>query len=135
MKNAEGRMVQYTILLFVGVAIYILGEIIGVIASFWGGMGIGIVVVSAIRLVQIVRFKNNAEYAKKLTVNNNDERNHFLATKARSAAFYYSILIEAVAIIIIYIIDIPEVAEVIGMVICGQLIIYYVYYFFLKSKY
>lgn len=81
--------------------IYI-GEIIGVITSFWGGMGIGIVVVSAIRLVQIVRFKNNVEYAKKLTVNN-DERNHFLATKALSSAFYYLILIDLPSVFFIII--------------------------------
>ena len=31
--------------------------------------------------------------------------------------------------------EMPNIAQVIGMVLCGQLIIYWVSYFFLKSKY
>ena len=135
MKNAESRTVWYTALLFVGTVLSIFAGLMEVIDSFWSGMGIGFVVVSVLRLVQITRYKNNDEYAKKITVENNDERNHFLATKARATTFYYSILLEAFAIIIFYIMDIPEVAQVITMVLCGQLIIYWVSYAFLKSKY
>lgn len=135
MKNVESRTVWYTALLFVGTVLYIFAELLEVIDSFWSGMGIGFVAVSSLRLVQITRYKNNAEYAKKIAVENNDERNQFLATKARSITFYYSILLEAVAIIIFDIMNKPEVAQVITMVLCGQLIIYWVSYAFLKSKY
>lgn len=135
MKNVESRMVWYSALLFVGIVLFILAEFMEVMDSFWSGMGVGFVVVSGLRLVQIARYKNNDAYAKKITVENNDERNQFLATKARSTTFYYSILLEGLAIVIFYILKNSDVAQVISMVLCGQLIIYWVSYAFLKSKY
>ena len=51
------------------------------IDRFWSGMGLGLVVVSGLRLVQIVRYKNNDAYAKKITVKNNDERIELPTTK------------------------------------------------------
>ena len=135
MENVKSRIVWYTVLLFVGAALYIFAELMELIDSFWSGMGVGFIIVAVLRLFQIVRYKNNDEYAKKITVQNNDERNQFLVTKARSTTLYYSVLIEAVAIIIFYIMDQTEVAQVITMVLCGQLLIYWVSYAFLKSKY
>ena len=135
MKNIESRMVWYSALLFIGAALFILAEFMEVLDNFWSGMGLGFVVVSGLRLVQIARYKNNDAYAKKITVENNDERNQFLATKAWSTTFYYSILLEGLAIIIFYILKTSDVAQVISMVLCGQLIIYWVTYAVLKSKY
>ena len=135
MKNVESRIIWYTALLVVGIVLYILAEFMVLIDRFWSGMGLGLVVVSGLRLVQIVRYKNNDAYAKKITVKNNDERNQFLANEARSTTFYYSILLEAVAIIVLYIMQKAEVAQVITMVLCGQLILYWLSYAFLKSKY
>ena len=135
MKNVESRIIWYTALLFVGVMLYIFAEFMALIDRFWSGMGLGFVVVSGLRLVQIVRYKNNDAYAKKITVKNNDERNQFLATQARSTTFYYSVLLETIAIIILYIMQKTEVAQVITMVLCSQLMIYWVSYAFLKSKY
>ena len=135
MKNVESRIVWYTALLFIGIALYILAELMGIIDRFWSGMGLGFVGVSGLRLVQIVRYKNNDTYAKKMTIKNNDERNQFLATQARSTTFYYSVLLEAITIIVLYIIQKTEVAQVITIVLCGQIIIYWLSYAFLKSKY
>jgi Ca2+/Na+ antiporter len=134
MKNVESRMIWNVTLLFVGAILYILAEFLNVIDSLWSGMGIGFVLISIIRFVQIGRYKNDSDYAKKLSMSN-DERNQYLTNKARSNTFYYSILFEGIAITLFYILNIPEIAQVIGIVLCGQLIIYWVSYFFLKSKY
>lgn len=135
MQNVKSRMIWYMALLFIGIIIYISAEFFEVIDNFWSGMGICFVIVSIIRLIQIGRFKNDAEYAKKLTVKHSDERNHYLANRARSHTFYYSILVEGVTIILFNIMDMSEIAQVIGMVLCGQIIIYWITYFLLKSKY
>ncbi|HDR5272238.1 hypothetical protein E8M24_33105 [Bacillus thuringiensis] len=135
MQNVKSRMIWYMALLFIGIIIYISAEFFEVIDNFWSGIGICFVIVSIIRLIQIGRFKNDAEYAKKLTVKHSDERNHYLANRARSHTFYYSILVEGVTIILFNIMDMSEIAQVIGMVLCGQIIIYWITYFLLKSKY
>lgn len=134
MKNVESRLIWNATLLFIGVILFIFSELLNVIDSLWSGMGIGFVLISVIRFVQIGRYKNDSDYAKKLSMNN-DERNQYLATKSRSNTFYYSILFEGVAITLLYILNIQEIAQVIGMILCGQLIIYWVTYFLLKSKY
>jgi hypothetical protein len=134
MKNVESRMIWNGTLLLIGAILFILSEFLNVIDSLWSGMGIGFVLISVIRFVQIGRYKNDSDYAKKLTMNN-DERNQYIVTQSRSNTFYYSILIEGVVITLFYIMNMPDIAEVIGMVLCGQLIIYWVSYFFLKSKF
>ena len=135
MKNVESRIIWYTALLVVGIALYILAEFMTLIDRFWSGMGLGFVVVSGLRLVQIIRYKNNDAYAKKITIKNSDERNQFLAKEARSTTFYYSVLLEAIAIIVLYIMQKTEVSQVITIVLCGQLMIYWLSYAFLKLKY
>jgi uncharacterized membrane protein len=98
-------------------------------------MGGGFVAISVIRLIQLYRYKNDYEYADKVNVENNDERNRFLAEKARSMTFYYSILIEAIGIIVLRLLDYDEPSTIIGFAICIQLIIYWVSYLWLKKKY
>ena len=63
-KNVESRIIWYTALLVVGIVLYILAEFMELIDRFWSGMGLGFVVVSGLRLIQIVRYKNNDAYAK-----------------------------------------------------------------------
>lgn len=135
MKNVKSRMIWYVALIFIGITLYISAELFAIIDRFWSGMGLGFVIVSAMRLVQIGRFKNDAEYAKKLTVKYSDERNQYISNKSRSHTFYYSILVEALASIVFEIMKMSEVAQVIGMILCAQVIIYWITYYFLKSKY
>ena len=135
MQKVTVKMIWYLALLIIGIALFVLADVVEVLDSFWSGMGIGFVVISAIRLVQIGRYKKNPSYAKKLDVQHNDERNHFLATKARSNALYYSILVEAVVMFVLFIIDMQQIAQVISFIICGQVVIYWITYMRLKTKY
>ncbi len=77
----------------------------------------------------------NDDYAKKVIIAHNDERNQFLANKARSTAFYISVLLEVVVSLGFYLMGKVEIAQVILLVLCGQVIVYYVSYLILKSKY
>ncbi|HZG10960.1 MAG TPA: hypothetical protein VEZ91_03145 [Kurthia gibsonii] len=77
----------------------------------------------------------NDDYAKKVIIAHNDERNQFLANKARSTAFYISVLLEVVVSLGFHLMGKVEIAQVILLVLCGQVIVYYVSYLILKSKY
>ena len=132
MKN---KLFWYMALLFIGIALYVSAEYLNVIENFWGGMGIGFVIISAIRLGQIGRYKKDPQYAKQWDVKNNDERNQYIATKARAHTFYYSIIVAGILVIVLYMLELSDIAQVVSMMLCGQLIIYWITYFFLKSKY
>ncbi|MER1986222.1 MAG: hypothetical protein ABS948_10060 [Solibacillus sp.] len=131
----KSKLVWHVALLLIGAALYVSAEYLNSIDSFWGGMGIGFIVISAIRLGQIGRYKRDPEYAKQVRIKNNDERNQYIATKARAHTFYYSIILAGIGVMVLYMLNMPDIAQVVSMVLCGQLIIYWLVYFFLNSKY
>ena len=103
--------------------------------AYWNGMGTALVVVGVLQLIRHRKYKTNEEYAERVNVTNTDERNHYLANKARSWAFYYSILLECVGTIVLRVMEYPELSSLLGFVVCGQLVIYWGSWFYLKKRY
>ena len=134
MNKVNFRMVWYIILIFVGTALTVTPEL-GWLDEFWRGMGGGLIGVSVVRLIQIGRYKTNDEYAERVNVRNKDERNVYLANKARSWAYYYSILLECVGIIVLRVMEYPELSSLLGFVLCAQLLLYWGSWFYLKKRY
>ena len=93
MSNQK-KNVWYIALLIIGAALYAAG-CLEYIDSFWSGMGGALIGVSAVRLMLLVRYKKDPEYAKHVDISNEDERLRFIADKARSRAFFFSILLLA----------------------------------------
>ena len=134
MRNMTVFVLKYVLLALIGAALLVV-PMFGVIDDFWAGMGAGLLGVCAIRIFQIVRYKTDSEYADRVTVNNGDERNRYLAEKARSRGYYYSILIECVGVIGFRIAGMPEFSTLLGYVICLQLVIYLLSWFWIRKKY
>lgn len=135
MNKIKGKTIQYTLFAMIGIIIFVLSEVFHFIDTFWSGMGVGFVILSAIRLIQLYRYQNDNDYAEKINIQNNDERNRFIADKARSMTFYYSILISAILTIVLRIIGYHQESSIFGYIICVQLIIYWLSYLWLKRKY
>ncbi|MBQ1251616.1 MAG: hypothetical protein IIY02_01740 [Firmicutes bacterium] len=134
MNKVNFRMVWYIILILIGVALAVTPAF-GWMDEFWRGMGGGLIGVGVVRLIQIGRYKTNEEYAEKVNVTNHDERNRYLANKARSWAFYYSILLECVGTIVLRVMEYPELSTLLGLVLCAQLLLYWGSWFYLKKRY
>lgn len=135
MNKIKSRTIEYTLFAILGVIMFVSSEIFKFIDTFWSGMGIGFVVLSSVRLFQLYRYKNDYVYAEKINIQNNDERNRFLAEKARSMAFYFFILISSISTIILRVLDYNQASTIIGFTICIQLVIYCLSYLWLKRKY
>jgi len=134
MNKVNSRMIWYIILIVVGAALTITPAF-GWLDDFWVGMGGGLIGVSVVRLIQIARYKTNGDYAERVNVANKDERNLYIANKARSWAFYYSMLVECIGIIVLRVMEYPELSSLLGFVVCGQLVIYWGSWFYLKKRY
>ena len=134
MNKVNFRMVWYIILILIGVAL-VVTPVLGWLDSFWAGMGGALIGVCVVRLIQIYRYKTNEEYADRVDVTNKDERNLYLANKARSWAFYYSILLECVGTIVLRVMEYPELSTLLGFVLCAQLLLYWGSWFYLKKRY
>lgn len=128
------KLFVYLIYAILGGAL-ILCASLGYIEDFWSGFGCGLIAIAVFRLIQFARYSKDEAYAQKLTVEQHDERNKALAEKSRSRGYYYSVLLEGLAVIFLRIFGLPEYSVLMAYVVCGQLIIYWVSYLFLRKKY
>lgn len=135
MNKIKNRIIEYTFFGIIGAIMFIASEMLKLIDTFWSGMGIGFVVLSAIRLIQLYRYQNDNNYAEKINVQNSDERNRFIAEKARGMAFNYFILIASISTIVLRALSYNQASSIIGYAICVLLGIYWLSYLWLKHKY
>lgn len=103
-----------------GVAVLIFGR--G--DSFFSGCGTALICVGILRLLDYIRYMKNPEYAKKVEIENTDERNLQLSMKAQSLAFWTGNLLLAVALIVLRIMKLNEYSTLCGYIICVFLLIY-----------
>ena len=66
------RFLANIIEIVVGVILSILG-FLGILDSYWSGMGTALIVVGGLMLVRQLRYKTNTEYKEKMDVEVNDE--------------------------------------------------------------
>ena len=130
-----GKMlVKCVICAALGTVLLVLG-IAEVVDAFWSGMGSGLLVVSAVRLVGLCRLHKDESYREKVETEISDERNRFIRNKAWAWAGYLFILITSVAVIVLRVME----QNLLSTVACGavwlMLILYWGAYFILRKKY
>ena len=128
------RMIYYGILTAAGVALVLL-SVFEVLENFWGGLGGGLAGVGAIRLFLGIKYRKDEKYAKKIDVEQKDERIIFISSKAKSWAYYVTILGVAVASLILRGFGLDEAAQTCFYVLYGMLIVYLVAFMILNRKY
>lgn len=134
MKKMNLYFIWYITLVFIGTAL-LATHALGWLDDFWIGMGGAFIGVATVRLIQIVRYKTNDTYAERIKTSNHDERNKFLAEKARSRAYFYGTLMECIGIILLRIFEYPELSTLLGIVLCLQLLLYWGNWLWLKKRY
>ena len=124
MSNQK-KNVWYIALLIIGAALCVAG-CLEYIDSFWSGMGGALIGVSAVRLMLLVRYKKDPEYAKHVDISNEDERLRFIADKARSRAFFFSILLLCALGIILRPLGCVGESQMCFYTVCGMVVIYFI---------
>ena len=120
--------------IIIGVILTICGAT-GLLDSYWSGMGTALIVVGGLMMIRQVRYSTNAEYKESVDVEIQDERNKFLRVKAWSWAGYFSVLIGAVASIVLRILGQDQLSQFAGLSVCLLMVLYWVSYWVLKKKY
>ena len=132
--KSNRRIVSYLLLLALGAVLIFLGAM-ETIDEFWSGMGGGLIVVSALRLIQIYRLRKNPAYQEQWDIEVNDERNRFLRAKAWSWAGYLFILISAFATIVLRVMGQVLLSTAASWAVCLMLVLYWGAYMILRKKY
>ena len=93
------RFIASIVEIILGIVLWICG-VIGILDSYWSGMGGGLMGVGIVFLVRSIRYKRNPEYKEEYDIEMNDERNKFIRLKAWSWAGYLFVMIAAVSSIV-----------------------------------
>ena len=133
MKNNR-KILSYGTYILLGVILWILG-MAEIVDEFWSGMGSAFVLVGALRLVRMYRYRNDENFREKMEIETTDERKCFIRNKAWAWSGYLFILIAACAVIILKIMGLEVLSMAASIAVCLMLVLYYVSYFILNKKY
>ena len=134
MKNDKMRFVFSIIWLVLGLILVGLA-FAGYVDDFWSGMGSALVVIGVLQLLRRHRFNKNEKYREKVNIEENDERNHFLRSKAWAWTGYIFVLSVAVLSIVLRILEQDMLSSAASMAVCYMLIVFWISYAVLKKKY
>ncbi|MEA4815895.1 MAG: hypothetical protein VB120_03440 [Lachnospiraceae bacterium] len=135
MEKINKRLIGYSIFAACSLVLFIISPRLGGNGDFLVGLASGFIAVSVLRIVQIIRYKTDETYAKDITIKYHDERNLFLAEKARSLTFRYGILVAAAAVIVLFLAGLKNEGRILSYFVCGNLFIYWITYYLLRKKY
>ena len=72
----------------------------GKVDEYWNGMGSALFVIGIVQILRFRRFQKNAAYREKIEIEEKDERNHFIRSKAWAWTGYIFILTAATMILL-----------------------------------
>ena len=133
MKNIK-RMIACIMEIAIGVTLTVCGAL-GMVDSYWSGMGTALVVVGGLLLLRHIRYRTDKSYKESVDVETGDERNKFLAMKAWSWAGYLFVMICAIASIVLRILGQDMYSVIAGYCVCLIIVLYWASYMILRRKY
>ena len=128
------RLIANITEIVIGIILVICGAV-GILDSYWSGMGSALIIVGGLMMIRQIRYSINDKYKENVDVEIQDERNKFLRIKAWSWAGYFAVLIGAVASIVLRILGQNQLSQFAGLSVCLLMVLYWVSYFILKKKY
>ena len=132
MKNK--RWMASVVEIALGLVLTVCGAL-GVVDSYWSGMGGGLLGVGIIQLVRYLRYYNNETYKNKVDIEVNDERNKFIALRAWAWAGFLYVMAGAVASIALQMLGKPELATLAGGSVCLLMVFHWISRIYLRKKY
>ena len=130
----ERRILAGIIYLIIGVVLLILG-ILEVLDSFWSGMGGALIAVGVVRMIQILRYRNDESYRENMEIETKDERNQFIRNKAWAWAGYLFVLITAISAIVLKVLGQDFLSIAAGFAVSILMLLYWICYLVMKKKY
>ena len=107
----------------------------GGLDSYWSGMGSALAAVGLIFLLRQIRYKKNPAYKEQVDTANTDERNKYIGTKAWAWTGYTLVILLACGSIGCKIAGLESFSLLLSSIVCGMVLLYWVFYFFLQRKY
>lgn len=133
-KKIKQRIWIFITYIIIG-AVFCVLRYMGMGSDILFSIGVAFIVCGAVQSVRLIRLINNPEKLEERSIAEKDERNIMLWNKARSMAFAIYIYAAAIGMAIAYVIGQETVGLTLAYSICGLVIIYWISYYILRSKY
>ena len=130
----DRRIIAYVLYIILGAVLFGF-SLVGVLDSFWSGMGGALMVVGIIRITNIVRYRKDEAYREKKEIEANDERNRFIRNTAWAWAGYMFVVIAGIATIVLKVLGQDLLSQTVGITMCILVILYWLCYLALRKKY
>ena len=130
----ERRLIACIVYLILGVVLMVLG-ILEALDSFWSGMGGALITVGVVRMIHILRYRNDDSYRENMEIESKDERNQFIRNKAWAWSGYLFVLIAAISTIVLKLLGQDLLSIAAGFAVCILVLLYWICYLVLKKKY
>ena len=126
------------LLIAVGLVVFIIGFLLGDqhMGDFYNGLGCGIFICGAVRLLRVYRLSRDPEKAADYDALLKDERTMYVANKARSTTFFICIYAElAAGLLALLVFNQPVIGQALCLVTCAQCLIFSGTYWYYNKKY
>ena len=130
----DRRIIAYVLYIILGAVLFGF-SLVGVLDSFWSGMGGALIVVGIIRITNIVRYRKDEAYREEKEIEAKDERNRFIRNTAWAWAGYMFVVIAGIATIVLKVLGQDLLSQTVGITMCILVILYWLCYLALRKKY
>ena len=126
------------LVIVIGLVMFAIGFLLGDahMGDFYSGLGCGLFVCGAVRLLRVHRLSRDPEKAADYDAMLKDERTMYVANKARSMTFFICVYAElAAGLLALLVFDQPVIGQVLCLVTCAQSLIFCGTYWYYNKKY
>ncbi|MDD6044645.1 MAG: DUF2178 domain-containing protein [Clostridia bacterium] len=132
-KKLKIRLYVAFAMIGIGIALILTGIFGG--PEMASSFGTVFMVVGIARIVQHRRITKDPERLRRREIAEQDERNIMLWTKARSLALSVYTIGAGLAVVVLYLMNMGEAANIVAWCLMGFMVIYWVCYFIISRKF
>ena len=133
MKN-ERKMLSPVIEIVLGAALIIISKLFD-LDSVWVGMGSALIAVGTVQFLNLLRYRQDADYREKVDTEAHDERNQFIRARAWVWAGTCFVLVGGVLTVLFQILGKQELSTIPGFAVSILVLLYWLSYLILNKKY
>lgn len=133
MKNGR-KLLSPVIEIVLGAALIIVSKLFD-LDSVWLGMGGALIAVGTVQFLNLLRYRQDADYREKVDTEAHDERNQFIRARAWVWAGTCFVLVGGVLTVLFQILGKQEYATLCGSGVSLLVLFYWISFLILRKKY
>ncbi len=133
-KKLKTRLFVAVGYLIIGIIMIVVFNLLETDNNFLSSFGFALVTIGIVRVRNYLLITKSEETIRKQQIAETDERNIFIANRAKSISFTIYVLLACVSVIVLEILSKTELAMILSGTVCIMLLIYWVSYWIIRKK-